>query len=75
MRPVIIRNFLHPARIQADADDHFRRFMIDGARLDSARVVLTSGALEAATFDRPVDPRRMVGTMPPMPTLPTEKTP
>jgi fumarate hydratase class II len=33
-RPVIIANVLHSIRILADAADHFRRFLVEGAQLD-----------------------------------------
>ena len=34
-RPVIITNVLHSVRILADAADHFRRFLVEGAQLDN----------------------------------------
>ncbi len=37
-RPIIISNYLHSARIMADMCDHFRRFMIEGAQLNAARL-------------------------------------
>ncbi|MDN5930652.1 MAG: class II fumarate hydratase [Pseudonocardia sp.] len=37
-RPVIIANLLHSMRIIGDMCDHFRRFMIEGAELDEARI-------------------------------------
>ncbi len=37
-RPVLIANLLHSLRILADMCDHFRRFMIEGTRLDEARI-------------------------------------
>jgi fumarate hydratase class II len=37
-RPVIIANVLHSLRILGDMCDHFRRFMIEGAQLDEARI-------------------------------------
>src|SRR5262245_20825333 len=38
MRPIIINNFLHSARILADACDTLRRFSIEGARLNRKRI-------------------------------------
>lgn len=35
-RPVLISNYLHSARILADMCDHFREFMVEGARLNDA---------------------------------------
>jgi len=101
MRPVIIANVLHAARILGDASGGFRRYAIEGVRLDRARIddylnrslmlvtalspeigydkaakiahvaheegltlreaALRSGWIDAGTFDRVVDPRRMVG--------------
>jgi fumarate hydratase, class II len=37
-RPILIANYLHSALILADACDHFREFMIEGARLNPARL-------------------------------------
>ena len=37
-RPVLINHYLHSAQNIADACDHFRLFMIDGAELDEARL-------------------------------------
>ncbi|MDH2424930.1 class II fumarate hydratase [Sphaerisporangium sp. TRM90804] len=37
-RPVVIGNVLHSVRLLADACDHFRRFMVEGAKLDGARL-------------------------------------
>jgi fumarate hydratase class II len=37
-RPVLISHYLHSAQNIADACDHFRQFMIDGAELDEARL-------------------------------------
>ncbi len=101
MRPVIIYNFLHSARILADASGTFRQYTIEGAELNRRRIdelldrslmlvtalaptvgydkaahiaheahvhgttlreaALASGAIDGPTFDRVVDPRRMVG--------------
>jgi fumarate hydratase, class II len=101
MRPVIIANVLHMARILGDASSGFRCYAIEGVRLDRARIdeflnrslmlvtalspeigydkaakiahvaheegltlreaALRSGWIDAETFDRVVDPRRMVG--------------
>jgi fumarate hydratase, class II len=38
MRPVIINNFLHSARILGDACDKFRRYSVEGTRLNRARI-------------------------------------
>ena len=38
MRPLIINNFLHCSRILGDACDKFRRFSVEGTRLDRARI-------------------------------------
>ncbi|WP_433220505.1 class II fumarate hydratase [Dactylosporangium sp. CS-047395] len=37
-RPIIISNVLHSIRILADAADHFRRFLVEGAELDRERL-------------------------------------
>ncbi|MFC5825327.1 class II fumarate hydratase [Nonomuraea insulae] len=37
-RPVIIKNVLHSAHILADMMDHFRRFLIEGAKLNADRL-------------------------------------
>ncbi|HEX3492045.1 MAG TPA: class II fumarate hydratase [Streptosporangiaceae bacterium] len=37
-RPILISNYLHSALIMADMCDHFREFMIEGARLNQARL-------------------------------------
>jgi fumarate hydratase, class II len=37
-RPVLISNYLHSALILADACDHFRKFMIEGAELNEAKL-------------------------------------
>ena len=38
MRPIIINNFLHSARVLGDACDKFRRFSVDGTRLNRQRI-------------------------------------
>src|SRR5499426_3371789 len=38
MRPIIINNFLHSARILGDACDRLRRFSVEGARLNRKRI-------------------------------------
>ena len=38
MRPVIINNFLHSARVLGDACDKFRRFSVEGTQLNRARI-------------------------------------
>jgi fumarate hydratase class II len=37
-RPVLISNYLHSALIMADMCDHFRKFMIEGAQLNEAKL-------------------------------------
>jgi fumarate hydratase class II len=37
-RPVAISNFLHSARILADAADSFREFLVEGARLNEPQL-------------------------------------
>jgi fumarate hydratase, class II len=37
-RPVLINNYLHSALIMADMCDHFREFMVEGARLNEAKL-------------------------------------
>jgi len=38
MRPIIINNFLHCARVLGDACDKFRRFSVDGTELNRRRI-------------------------------------
>ena len=38
MRPIVIDNFLHAARVLGDACDKLRRFSVEGTRLDRARI-------------------------------------
>jgi fumarate hydratase, class II len=38
MRPIIINNFLHSARVLGDACDKFRHFSVEGTRLNRARI-------------------------------------
>jgi fumarate hydratase, class II len=38
MRPIVINNFLHCARILADGCDRFREFCVEGTRLDERRI-------------------------------------
>jgi fumarate hydratase, class II len=38
MRPIIINNFLHAARVLGDACDKFRRFSVEGTRLNRQRI-------------------------------------
>jgi fumarate hydratase class II len=38
MRPIIINNFLHSARILGDACDKFRRFSVEGTLLNRAHI-------------------------------------
>ena len=37
-RPILISNHLHSARIMADMCDHFREFMVEGAKLNEAKL-------------------------------------
>lgn len=37
-RPVLISNYLHSALIMADMSDHFREFMIEGAKLNKGKI-------------------------------------
>jgi len=37
-RPILISNYLHSALIMADMCDHFRQFMVDGAKLNPAKL-------------------------------------
>jgi fumarate hydratase class II len=37
-RPIVISNYLHSALIMADMCDHFRQFMVEGTRLNHARL-------------------------------------
>jgi fumarate hydratase, class II len=37
-RPILISNYLHSALIMADMCDHFRNFMVDGAKLNQAKL-------------------------------------
>src|SRR5712675_1553659 len=43
MRPIIINNFLHSARVLGDACDKFQRFSAEGTRLNRARIEETVG--------------------------------
>jgi fumarate hydratase class II len=38
MRPIIINNFLHSARVLGDAAEKFRTFSVDGTRLNRAHI-------------------------------------
>src|SRR5579864_3834158 len=38
MRPILISNYLHSALIMADMCDHFREFMIEGTKLNQAKL-------------------------------------
>jgi fumarate hydratase, class II len=37
-RPVLIANYLHSALIMADMCDHFRKFMVEGTKLNTAKL-------------------------------------
>jgi fumarate hydratase class II len=43
MRPIVINNFLHSARVLGDACDKFCRFSVKGTRLNRARIEETVG--------------------------------
>ena len=100
MRPIIINNFLHSARILADGCEKFRLFSVEGTELNTKRIAefvenslmlvtalspvigydkaakiahqaldqgttlkkaaLSTGCIDEQTFDRVVDPKRMV---------------
>jgi fumarate hydratase class II len=38
MRPIIINNFLHSARLLGDACEKFQRFSVEGTRLNRERI-------------------------------------
>ena len=38
MRPIIINNFLHSARVLGDACEKFRKFSVEGTQLNRARI-------------------------------------
>ncbi len=101
MRPIIINNFLHSARILGDGCEKFRIFSIEGTTLNEKRIAhyvaqsvmlvtalspaigyeksaqiaqkamkddstlraaaLASGEVDAATYDKVMDPKNMVG--------------
>lgn len=103
MRPIIVNNVLHSARILGDAAGKFREFCIEGAELNRSQIdryvgnslmlvtalspvigydkasaiahkandegttlreaALATGYIDAAEFDKVVDPRQMVGTL------------
>jgi fumarate hydratase class II len=100
MRPIIINNFLHSARILADGCEKFRLFSVEGTELNTKKIAefvenslmlvtalspvigydkaakiahqaldqgttlkkaaLSTGWIDEKTFDRVVDPKRMV---------------
>jgi len=102
MRPIIINNALHAARILGDASEKFRVFSVAGTELNEKKIgayveqslmlvtalspvigydkasaiahkandegttlreaALASGFIDAAQFDRVVDPKKMVGS-------------
>jgi fumarate hydratase, class II len=37
-RPILVNNYLHSALIMADMCDHFREFMVEGAKLNEAKL-------------------------------------
>ena len=101
MRPIIINNVLHSARILADGCEKFRVFSVEGTKLNEKRIsqyveqsvmlvtalspvigyeksariaqkamkdgstlreaALSSGDVDAATYDKVADPKTMVG--------------
>jgi fumarate hydratase class II len=55
MRPVVISNVLHAARILADGCESFRKYTVEGTRLDEARIAqLLGGSLMLVTALSPV---------------------
>jgi fumarate hydratase class II len=55
MRPIIINNFLHCARILGDGCEKFRRFSVEGTELDRARIAdLVGRSLMLVTALSPV---------------------
>jgi fumarate hydratase class II len=55
MRPIIINDFLHSARILADGCDKFRRFSVEGTDLDRSRIAeLVDRSLMLVTALSPV---------------------
>ncbi len=102
MRPIIINNFLHSARILGDGCEKFRVFSVEGTQIDAKKIAgyvgnslmlvtalspvigyqkaahiaetadadgstlreaaLKSGDVDAATFDKVMDPKAMVGS-------------
>ena len=101
MRPVVIHNYLHSARILADGCEKFRIYSVEGTEINQKRIAellgnslmlvtalspvigydkasqiahralaegktlreaaIETGWIDAATFDRVVDPRKMAG--------------
>ncbi len=101
MRPIVINNFLHSARILGDACEKLRVYCIEGTKLNRERIAelvdrslmlvtalspvigydkaaaiahkalventtlraaaIASGAIDGETFDKIVDPKKMVG--------------
>ncbi len=101
MRPIVINNFLHSARILGDACEKLRVYCIEGTKLNRERIAelvdrslmlvtalspvigydkaaaiahkalventtlraaaIASGAIDGKTFDKIVDPKKMVG--------------
>jgi len=55
MRPIVINNFLHSARVLGDACDKLRGFSVEGTRLDRKRIdEMVAGSLMLATALSPV---------------------
>ncbi len=55
MRPIIVNNFLHSARILADGCEKFRRYSVEGTRLDEKRIAAyVEGSLMLVTALSPV---------------------
>ena len=55
MRPIIINNFLHSARVLGDASDKFRRFSVEGTQLNRKRITeLLGRSLMLVTAFSPV---------------------
>ena len=55
MRPIVINNFLHSARVLGDSCDKLRAFSVDGTRLNRARIdEMVARSLMLATALSPV---------------------
>ena len=55
MRPIVINNFLHSARVLGDSCDKLRRFSVEGTRLNRERIdEMVARSLMLATALSPV---------------------